>query len=153
MIVLDTHTWLWWVSQPDQRSRSARAAIAREEPRDGLLLSAISVWEVAVKTRLGKLQLDRELRAWTALATRSPGLVVVPLNAQDALESTVLSGEFHRDPGGPVHRRAGAPDRRGHRDPRPPDPGVPEGPDDLVSGSPRRAAQPVRLLRPRSRPR
>jgi PIN domain nuclease of toxin-antitoxin system len=98
MIVLDTAAWLWWVSDPSRLTQKARRAIAAEEGRFGLIVSAISVWEVAVKVSIGKLVLDRDVRAWVALASTYAGIVVQPVEAQDALESTLLPGTVHKDP-------------------------------------------------------
>jgi len=61
-------------------------------------VSAISGWEVAVKVALGKLVIDRDVRTWVTLASAYPGVIVHPLDARDALESTLLPGRFHRDP-------------------------------------------------------
>lgn len=98
MIVLDTNAWIWWTADPARLSPKARRAIAAEEEGHGLIVSAISVWEVAVKTSLGKLSLDRDVRTWIALASSYPGIVLQPLDPQDALESTLLPGSFHKDP-------------------------------------------------------
>ncbi len=61
-------------------------------------MSAISVWEVAVKAAAGRLELDRDVRTWVGLASTYPGLAVHALDPRDALESTLLPGRFHRDP-------------------------------------------------------
>jgi PIN domain nuclease of toxin-antitoxin system len=98
MIVLDTAAWIWWASDPSRLTPKSRRAIAAEEGRFGLLVSAISVWEVAVKVAIGKLVLDRDVRTWVALASTYAGIVVQPVEAQDALESTLLPGNFHKDP-------------------------------------------------------
>lgn len=98
MIVLDTGPWIWWVSDPSRISPRARRAIEREEGAGGLMLSAISVWELALKHGIGKLELDRDLRSWVAVAITYPGIRVVPLDTDDAIESTFLPGKFHRDP-------------------------------------------------------
>jgi PIN domain nuclease of toxin-antitoxin system len=98
VIVLDTAVWIWWVSDPARLSERARRAIVAEEAAAGLVVSAISVWEVAVKVALGKLTLDRDVRAWVARASTYPGLTVHPLDPADALESTLLPGTFHKDP-------------------------------------------------------
>jgi PIN domain nuclease of toxin-antitoxin system len=55
MILLDPHVWLWLLHEPSQLSDAARIAIDTEEPHNGLLVSAISVWEIAVKYSIGKL--------------------------------------------------------------------------------------------------
>lgn len=98
MIVLDTAPWIWWVAEPARLSARARAAIQTEEVRQGVVVSAISVWELAVKVALGKLEIDRDVRSWVGLASAYPGVTVHPLDAADALESTLLPGRFHRDP-------------------------------------------------------
>ena len=98
MILLDTAAWIWWVTDPARLSTRARAALQEEEDRQGIVVSAISVWELAVKVALGKLEIDRDVRSWVGLAAAYPGVTVHPLEARDALESTLLPGRFHRDP-------------------------------------------------------
>jgi PIN domain nuclease of toxin-antitoxin system len=98
MILLDTGAWLAWTSWPSRLSPKAAKAITEEEKKQGVLISAISVWEVATKAALGKLTLDRDVRAWIQLASSYPGLSVVPIDPEDALESTSLPGTFHKDP-------------------------------------------------------
>jgi len=61
-------------------------------------LSAISVWEVAKKVSLGKLQMSVPVRDWVMKATRSPFIELAPLSIDVSLESTMLPGDFHRDP-------------------------------------------------------
>jgi len=52
-LLLDTHAFLWWVTNSAQLSRTARDAI--EDTRHDILVSAASAWEIATKQRLGKL--------------------------------------------------------------------------------------------------
>lgn len=47
MILVDTHVWLWLLHNPTQLSNPAQAVINSEEPQNGLLVSTISVWEIA----------------------------------------------------------------------------------------------------------
>ena len=68
MIVLDTAAWIWWVTDPARLSARARGVLEVEEGRQGLVVSAISVWEVAVKVGLGKLAIDRDVRSWVRAA-------------------------------------------------------------------------------------
>lgn len=98
MIVLDTAPWIWWVSDPDRLSRRARRLIEREEKSDGMLVSAVSAWEVALKHAMGKLELDRDIRSWIVLAGGYPGIRMAPLGTEDAFESALLPGALHRDP-------------------------------------------------------
>jgi PIN domain nuclease of toxin-antitoxin system len=98
MILLDTHIWLWWLHEPSRLSPTAAARIKSEEVDSGLLISAISVWEIAVKSGIGKLPLPLPINDWFAQALTYPGMVIEPLNPLDAIASTQLPGEFHKDP-------------------------------------------------------
>jgi PIN domain nuclease of toxin-antitoxin system len=98
MILLDTHIWLWLLHEPSQLSSQARALIDVEEPQNGILVSAISVWEIAVKNSLGKLSLPLPIDEWYELAQTQSGIVIEPLNPLDAIASTQLPGSFHKDP-------------------------------------------------------
>ena len=95
--LLDTNAWLRRVSRPDQIHPRAHAVFDSAEFAP-LALSAISVWEVALKFHKGKLDLALPLDAWLQLALR-PGLVeVIPIDAAIARRSTELPGNFHYDP-------------------------------------------------------
>jgi PIN domain nuclease of toxin-antitoxin system len=98
MIIIDTHVWLWLLHDPSQLSNSARSQIEIEESQNGILVSAISVWEIAVKSSLGKLALPLPLDNWYALAKSHSGIVIETLKPEDAIASTQLPGDFHKDP-------------------------------------------------------
>ena len=55
MIVLDTATWIWRASDPKRLTKSARRAIDEAERA---LVSAISVWEVAMLVAKRRIRLD-----------------------------------------------------------------------------------------------
>jgi PIN domain nuclease of toxin-antitoxin system len=98
MLLLDTNAWLSWTSWPARLTPKATRAITEEEANRGVMVSAISVWEVALKVATGKLQLDRDVRQWIDFASSYPGCTMLPLEPIDALESTLLPGDFHKDP-------------------------------------------------------
>jgi PIN domain nuclease of toxin-antitoxin system len=54
--LLDTHALLWWLADDSQLGRQARELI--EDPGNDVLVSVVSLWEIAVKTRIGTLQAD-----------------------------------------------------------------------------------------------
>jgi PIN domain nuclease of toxin-antitoxin system len=56
--LLDTHALLWWLADDDQLGGAAREAVA--DPANDILISMVSLWEIAVKVRIGKLQADIE---------------------------------------------------------------------------------------------
>jgi PIN domain nuclease of toxin-antitoxin system len=98
MILLDTHIWLWWLHTPDQLSERGRTLLAIGENQNALIVSAISVWEIAVKHSNGKLPLPLPVNEWFALAKTRPGITIEPLDPLDAIASTQLPGDFHKDP-------------------------------------------------------
>jgi PIN domain nuclease of toxin-antitoxin system len=57
--LVDTHAVLWWLTDDPALSTAARAAIA--DPDDEPLVSAASVWEIAIKRALGKLTAPDDL--------------------------------------------------------------------------------------------
>ncbi|MEZ5317936.1 MAG: type II toxin-antitoxin system VapC family toxin [Vicinamibacterales bacterium] len=97
-ILLDTHAWVWWVTEDRRLSRSALRLITREQGRDGLLLSAISIWEVAKRVEKRQLILDRPVDAWIDAALHRPGLHLVELARPILVESCRLPQPFHGDP-------------------------------------------------------
>ena len=56
-LLLDTHAWLWWLTDDRRLGRRARQAISN--PRSEVYVSAASAWEVAIKEALGKLRLGK----------------------------------------------------------------------------------------------
>jgi len=55
--LLDTHVFLWWISDDPQLPERVREIIG--DGRNELFLSAASCWEIAIKAQLGKLDLPR----------------------------------------------------------------------------------------------
>ncbi len=95
MILLDTHIWVWWVSQQAQLTPRLAHLI---EQQQGLGLSVISCWEVAKLVEVGKLQLTLSTSDWLNQAIAYPGVHLFDLTLPIIVESTQLPGNFHRDP-------------------------------------------------------
>ncbi len=95
MIVLDTAAWIWRASDPKHLTPAARRAI---DAAERALVSAISVWEVAMLVAKRRIQLDRPVEQWVDLALTLPGIQLAPLEPAIAVRSTKLPGGFHPDP-------------------------------------------------------
>jgi PIN domain nuclease of toxin-antitoxin system len=94
-LLLDTCTFLWLAADDPQLSQGARAAC--RDPANGVYLSALSAWEIAIKHRLGRLPLPEPPARY--VASRRSWLRVEPLpfdEAAAAHESTLPP--LHRDP-------------------------------------------------------
>jgi len=96
--LLDTHTWIWMHSFPDQLSKPVAELLTHLEKDDALLLSAISLWEICKLIEKGKIVLREDLAVWVKAALNVPGLRVVPLDFEVFLGSTTLPQPFHNDP-------------------------------------------------------
>ncbi len=55
-LLLDTHALLWWLSDDQRLGQGPRALIA--DPGNDILVSVVSLWEIVVKLRVGKLEAD-----------------------------------------------------------------------------------------------
>jgi PIN domain nuclease of toxin-antitoxin system len=95
VIVLDTATWIWRASDARRLSAKARRAI---DAAERALVSAISVWEVAMLVAKRRIQLDRPVEHWVDIALALPGIQLAPLAPAIAVRATKLPGDFHPDP-------------------------------------------------------
>ncbi|MFQ5852249.1 MAG: type II toxin-antitoxin system VapC family toxin [Candidatus Binatia bacterium] len=97
MIVLDTHIWVWWV-HGDERLIQTQAEVIEANETDIIGVSAISCWEIAKLVEYRRLELPCSLSEWFEQALSYPGIRLLELTPEIAIESTQLPGEFHRDP-------------------------------------------------------
>jgi PIN domain nuclease of toxin-antitoxin system len=97
MILLDTHVWVWWVSEPDRLSSPARDAVDGAAAAGAVQVSCISAWEVAMLAARGRLELALPVAEWVARSERLPFLRFVPVDNRIALESVALR-RLHDDP-------------------------------------------------------
>jgi PIN domain nuclease of toxin-antitoxin system len=95
---LDTHAWVWWVTGDGRLSKGAKRLIESDASRQGVWISAISIWEVAKRTEKKQLVLDRPYRQWLDAALSPAGLYVAELTTDILLESCELPLPFHGDP-------------------------------------------------------
>ncbi len=95
MIVLDTHTWLWWLT--DDGRLSARAAALLERDTD-VVVPGIVLWELAMLVAKGRLALDRELLAFLRSGLGWEGVRLQPITPEIAARTATLPPSFHGDP-------------------------------------------------------
>jgi PIN domain nuclease of toxin-antitoxin system len=97
-LLLDTHVWLWLMSREGNMKPSA-IRVVEEAAHFGLVgVSAISVWEVAMLEAKGRIRLSKDRLSWVNEALRAPGLGLIPLTPEIAVDSSRLPGVFHGDP-------------------------------------------------------
>lgn len=97
MIILDTHIWVWHV-QGDPRLGPNHRDLIHSQESGGIGVCSISLWEVAKAVELKRLTLTVPVDDWFESALNYPGIILLPLTARIAVESTRLPGSFHKDP-------------------------------------------------------
>ena len=109
-LLLDTHTFLWFIDDDPRLSRLAAGRIG--DPNERVVVSVVCAWEIAIKISIGKLALDRPLpnlwpeslvlNAFEALnvtAAHIFELASLPLHHRDPFDRLIIA---HR----PSHNRA-----------------------------------------------
>jgi len=94
-VLLDTHAFLWWTADDPRLSRKARRIMA--DGRNELYLSAASGWEMAIKARLGRLQVGEDLEQFVREQMALNGIDGLPVYMNHALHAYVLP-DHHGDP-------------------------------------------------------
>lgn len=98
MIVLDTHTLVWWVAEDKALSRKAKAAIDLELDGGHIIVSTISAWEIAMLVDRDKLVLSMDVGSWLATVAEIAAVHFLPVDIDITTKSVNLPGEFHKDP-------------------------------------------------------
>ena len=97
-LLLDTHAFLWWVSDDPRLNAAARAAIA--QPSTLVFVSAVTAWEISIKSALGKLdapedyevELERHrLRALPIQNAHALAVKHLPLHHQDPFDRLLIA--------------------------------------------------------------
>ncbi len=94
MVVLDTSALLYWTLDPARLSSKAERAI---EQADRIVISSISVWEIALKVKRGKLQILLTIPDYVERLQRLEALEILPVDVQTWLDNLDLPWQ-HRDP-------------------------------------------------------
>ncbi|MCX8085668.1 MAG: type II toxin-antitoxin system VapC family toxin [Rhodocyclaceae bacterium] len=76
-LLLDTHAFIWWASDPEKLPAALLQRLMGEEP---LLLSIASLWEMQIKIGLGKLALHQPLRRVVEEQQAANGLRLLPFD-------------------------------------------------------------------------
>jgi len=83
------------VDEPSRLSLTVSTAL--QDPANGLLLSAASIWEISIKVGLNKLSLTLPFRQWMNQAIVDLGLTLLPISVDYAAAQASLP-DHHRDP-------------------------------------------------------
>lgn len=94
-ILLDTCTFLWFITNSSELSSAARHLII--SPDNTVYLSAASAWEISIKYTIGRLSLPRAPRSYIPEQREKHGILPLPVNEESGLHVSALV-LIHRDP-------------------------------------------------------
>ena len=94
-LLLDTHVFIWWTISPNRLSEKASELIAN--PQNILFLSLVSIWEMQIKTQLGKLSFDLPLADLITRQQEVNDLYLLPIELTHIYNLASLPNH-HRDP-------------------------------------------------------
>lgn len=95
-MLLDTHAILWWILDPDKLSTKA-AEICNTLDRTSASLSSVSIWEIGIKIKKGKLDIGISIEDFTQRLKKLGFIRIIPVD--EAIWIRNLSLEWdHTDP-------------------------------------------------------
>lgn len=94
-LLLDTHAFIWMISDDPRLSSTAREKIA--DTQNDLFISAASYWEICIKTSIGKLKLGRNWKNAIDREIEYNGIEWLPLRKQH-MQGILKLPDLHRDP-------------------------------------------------------
>jgi PIN domain nuclease of toxin-antitoxin system len=94
-LLLDTHALIWWWSLDSRLGRQARRLIS--DPQAQVWVSAATIWEIVIKTALGRLQMAKRIDNTLLEELAQDNLKPLPITAAHALAVKQLA-TIHRDP-------------------------------------------------------
>jgi PIN domain nuclease of toxin-antitoxin system len=97
-VLLDTHVWAYYQLSPHLLRPASLDAINASAARDIVFVSPISIWELAMLERDGKIAFDQGVLRWVEAALSLPGIGITPYTAAIAVEAVYLPSPMHKDP-------------------------------------------------------
>mgnify|MGYP006297247171 CR=1 FL=1 len=95
MILLDTHAFIWLVSEPESLSEPVQTLIRRHPA--ALYLSSVSAWEIVLLEKRGRLELPLSAEDYIDRAVSRHGVHDLPLH-RFAAQAAVRLPDIHNDP-------------------------------------------------------
>jgi PIN domain nuclease of toxin-antitoxin system len=97
-LLLDTHVWLWLEADPRQIAKAAASRIRKAAQHGNLWVSVLSVWEIGMLVAKERIRLSMPVDEWVRQAAATPGMRMLGLSPEIALESSRLPDTPHGDP-------------------------------------------------------
>ena len=98
MIVVDTHIKIWDALHPERLSQAAKDAISVADDEDGIIICDISLWEIAMPIKKGRVKVDASYQVFIDKVLESRNYFVQEINKEIAECSVNFSDEVNKDP-------------------------------------------------------
>jgi PIN domain nuclease of toxin-antitoxin system len=97
-LLLDTHVWVRYINGESPLKQKAIETIDLARRTGDAFVSVISVWEIALLVRKGRLDLPFGVEQWVQRALQLPGIQMLPFTPRIAIESVQLPDSLNKDP-------------------------------------------------------
>jgi PIN domain nuclease of toxin-antitoxin system len=94
-LLFDTHAFIWWANEPNKLSLNALSHC--KDKNNEVILSVVSVWEIQIKTQLGKLKLTSALKDLVEKQININRIIILPVQLNHVLFVENLPNH-HKDP-------------------------------------------------------
>ena len=94
-LLLDTHTFIWWDREPELIPSATLTLMQQDDTQ--LIVGIVSLWEIQIKTQIGKLTLRSPLAEIIAQQQAENGIILLPITLRHILELDHLP-QHHKDP-------------------------------------------------------
>lgn len=94
--LLDTHTLIWAIIEPDKLSDTVKSIL--ENPAENIVVSAITFWEISLKYRLGKLEMEQITPEDLIEVSKQMDIEMLPLDPLLCATYHLLKANYHNDP-------------------------------------------------------
>jgi PIN domain nuclease of toxin-antitoxin system len=96
LILLDTHALIWMALEPQRLSHAAVDAIRQNRGPNGLCISAITIWEMALLVRRGRIQVSGSLESFVYDTVAR--VLVRPISSAISVAAVSFPDEIPKDP-------------------------------------------------------
>jgi len=97
-ILLDTHVIIWSLLKPEELSGDIKKIIESAQGENKLLISSISLWEIAMLKSKKRINIYEPLKDFLRAITDIDGIKVIDILPDIAADSVSLTDDFHGDP-------------------------------------------------------
>lgn len=98
MILLDTHTLIWWLKGSDKLSIKAKKAILEAQKENSIYVSSITIWEICMLAKNGEIGFGIDIGDWIKSLESMSGINFVPVDNEVSQKAVFLPELDHKDP-------------------------------------------------------